>query len=224
MTRPILWLAASCLLVPAAACGPRPASTQPIGHVGAPATVPAPHYAGLFQAGATWHYEVVSESVLWDDEDPAADADGTVRTTTTEQIACTVEEVVAFAGGVASHVGCEAAGQDVPIQGAWAADARGLYRIVELPAGAAPVLDDDALVLAAQPMEHNEELTDPEHGEVIGARSVTRQDDGWCTLASWVGGDESWHGLCLGADGVITSAEAGWAGGSEHTVRITLLR
>lgn len=213
-----------------AACGApsRPASkpaVTPGASVFEQGGVPAPHYAGLFQLGAVWRYEVTTEESHWDDQDPAADADGTVRSSATSHATCSVAEVTSFAGGIASRVECDFGGQGQdPLSGIWAADATGLYRLSAWPdTGVPPERTAANRILPATPAETTEDLTDPAAPDATHARLVTRKGDGWCFTEQFAMADESWSGFCLGAGGVPTDGEFGWAGGSEHSTRFSLL-
>ena len=118
------------------------------GHTVGP-SVPVPRYAALFHAGQRWTY-------LFTHVVPAA-------RTVEGRATCAVVEVRAFAGGVASRIACspsigvETPMTHDPVEGVWAADARGLWRLpLGLPASGAPTFDtaDDAyLVLAASSTE-----------------------------------------------------------------------
>jgi hypothetical protein len=62
--------------------------TQPSGQ-----SPPAPSAAaafGLFCAGNSWRFAIKSESSIWDDADPAADAQGNVTTVSTSETTCKV--------------------------------------------------------------------------------------------------------------------------------------
>jgi hypothetical protein len=209
-------LTATCL-VTAAACGGKPGPTRP---ASAPAGVPAPHYAALFQPGASWRYEVHQEWVT--QEDPETGDGGEVRQESTEEVTCTVTEVVSFPGAVASRIDCGVSDHD-PIGGLWAADASGLYRIAEMPAGAPPVLDADALVLPAAPVARVEELTDPDRVEPVGTVTISREADAWCHEIFSMRSEASQQ-VCFGDDGVITRAQSGTATGMERYATFTLRR
>ncbi len=177
-------------------------------------------FDGLFQADASWRFNVTSESSMWDDSDPAADPQGNVVKRSTSTATCKVIATRAFPGGRASELECDGSERvsDV-IAGVWVQTADGLYHTTSLPAeGTAPALDPAERFLDANPRPGKKEQTEPEgpDGPSGGSGSVHEIEasgDGWCVMhASW-GGDESWTRLCIDSRGPA-AGNAGWAGGS----------
>jgi len=204
-----------------AACG---ASAKP---VAAPAkgAVPAAHYAALFEAGKSWRYHVKAKIQMYEPDDPKADASGQVIEDSEHDATCAVAEARAWKGGVMSRVECDQAISDSndPLTGAWVADARGLWRVDELPEKGDPDLADARMVIASAPTagKHEQKGTGDEEG--FGeSTEIVAEGSGWCvTYTSW-GGDESYDTLCF-AGGVVRGA-AGWAGGSSHETTFELIR
>ncbi len=214
----------SCVL---AACERAPAPAKTIVTSHAPAStrvaVPAAHYAALFAQGASWHYAVTTTGEIYMPDDPGADHDGMVRDTSTGDARCRVAEVRTWPGGVMSRVECEPSlGQDDPLAGAWAADADGLYKLDDLPAGgAAPELTDEGLVIAASPAPGKR--GDDASATLGRSIAVSPRPGGWCvTRAAWAG-DESYSTLCFAKAGV-TSGASGWSGGSSHDTMFEQIR
>jgi hypothetical protein len=209
------------VVVAAAACGAK--APKPIASAKASEpVVPAAHYAALFAQGASWRYAVTTTGEMYDPDEPKADHDGMVRDKSTADARCRVAEVRTWTDGVMSRVECDGFGDRDPITGAWAADADGLYKLEDLPAaGAAPELTEEALVIAAAPVEGRR--GDADGTEFGQSTEVSPQPGGWCVTHSAWGGDESYTTLCFAKAGV-TSGASGWSGGSTHDTTFDLLR
>lgn len=210
------------VFVVVAACG----SARPPVVTPAPG-VPAAPYAGLFVQGAVWRYQVTTTSEMYEPSDPKADASGQVKESSSSTVRCSVAEARTSKAGVMSRIECDAplVPKNDPLAGAWVADARGLWRVDELPAaGAEPDLADARLVLAATPVvgKHEQKGTGDEEG--FGeSTEVTRDRGAWCvTYASW-GGDESYETLCFAGAAGVTHGAAGWSGGSTHATTFDLV-
>jgi hypothetical protein len=179
-------------------------------------------FDGLFRADASWRFTVNSESSMWDDSDPAADANGNVVTKSTGTATCKVIATRSFPGGRASQIECDDAASDRvsdTIGGVWIQNADGLWRTTALPdEGQAPTLEPYELFLAANPKPGRVENKEPEgpDGPAGGSGEIHEIEvsgDGWCVTHSSWGGDESWRQLCIDSKGPA-GGNAGWAGGS----------
>ncbi len=211
----------------ALACGgkssaPTTTTTTPGNTGGEAAAYPAPTDQALFKAGTSWTLTAVSHSSFMDDQDPAADATGVVRTSNTSQVTCAVAEVRAFASGVLSRIDCDAelsVGTTDPLAGWWAATAAGLWHLADEPA-AEPTLDASAIFLSATPVaEERRNVLDEEmeHAEII---TTSQEGAAWCVANVFAAGDEAWSSLCLDAIGPVRGS-GGWAGGAEQEVTFT---
>ncbi len=208
---------------PAAPATPAPApSPAPVA-----GGVPAAHYAALFRRGAAWTYKVTRTSEMYDPDDPKADKDGQLKESSTALTHCSVAEVRTWSAGVVSRVECDdpIIPNNEPLASAWAADARGLFRVEDMPAaGADPDLADARMVIAAAPTAGRDEHKGTGEEEGFGeSTEIVQKDGAWCvTYASW-GGDDSYDTLCFAAAGVISGA-GGWSGGSSHDTTFDLVR
>lgn len=214
------------LLVFVAACGPKAASTTDVGNGGgAPAGfAPAKEYAALFQPNAMWTFATENTDDHWDDQDPAADANGNVHATTAGEASCTVTAVTPFDGGVMSQIDCGDLGGEMgfdPLTGTWVANAAGLYRFAGEQATAVPDLKGQTPVLDAVPKTYaHEDQGNEEDGEGSSSTEVTHDGEAWCWSYAMSMGDDSWTSFCLDGAGP-TSGDFGWGGGSVHEVKFT---
>jgi hypothetical protein len=229
--------ALALVLLAAAACGGKAATSDTTPDNTGGATAGGAPYATMFEQGHTWKLQVTSRESHWDDQDPAADANGNVVSEgAPRQGSCTVAQVVEVAGGKASKIECEwgtsdgegggMAGNDPLSSGAWFASDAGLYMIQELPAAGATVeVGEDELVLAAQPVAFTRSLVDENDEETEGMVQVAleQKDGAWCYTYSAALGDEIWMTLCFGPDD-LRGGDFGWAGGSEHTTTFTVVK
>jgi len=205
-----------------AACGgkPAPATTPPVDNGGG-AAPPGPPYAALFEKGRSWTYQLDVDNSYWDDQDPAADADGNVHSKSSVEASCKVVGVEDVDGGKLSHIECtgfEDTGLgNEPLSGDWFADATGVYR------GGYSDGEGRSLVLAAKPVARQETSKDnpDDPTQETGFLTIEQKGDDWCWTSSFAWGDESWESLCFGEDG-ITEGTFGWAGGSVHEATFTL--
>ena len=209
----------SLLVLATAACGGARPTPAP-----APA-VPAAHYARLFADGAAWTYQVTTSTETNEPDDPRADQDGNVRASTTARVRCRVALARRWSAGVMSRIECDQpimSNRD-PLAGAWVADARGLYKIDDLPAAGDPDLVDARVVIAAAPVagesRHDGQGDEAGFGE---STKIEQKGAAWCvTYASW-GGDESYDTLCFAGD--VVRGAGGWSGGSSHDTTFELVR
>lgn len=208
-------LAACKSSAPPAPTGPKP-----------PEPVAEATFDGLFKAGTSWRFTVRSESSMWDDTDPAADANGNVTTESTSETSCKVTATVTFPGGRASEVEC-AEGTDwrvsERIAGVWIQTTEGLWHDTSLPEeGKAPTLDPATRFLAAAPTPVSKRDEEPESPDGPSGGSGSTLDiepsgDGWCVSTAYWGGDESWQKLCIDSVGPAAGS-TGFAGGSTSEV------
>jgi hypothetical protein len=220
------------VLLAAAGCGGKSSgsSTTPHGATG------GPPYAAMFEQGHTWTLEVKTHDAMWDDQDPAANAQGmVVNDSGPRPGSCKVAQVIDVAGGKASKIECEwgssgeegeILGNDPLSTGAWYANDTGLYMINELPEpGATVEVGENELVLGAQPAAFSKSLVDENDEETEGMAQIAleQKDGAWCWSYSAAIGDELWMTLCFAPDG-LRNGDFGWAGGSEHTTTFTVVK
>lgn len=220
----------SCLLLLAACAGPgAPAGVSNVGPgVGPAVYAPAPHYAGLFEDGRSWTYQVETSTSFYDPSDSRADADGNVKDVQAGTATCRVIETGVLPNGRISRIECQgldgSMGMD-PITGVWATDPRGLWKVERaVEPGEIPAMPDDEMTLSSAPAPSRKETFDPEFGpDPVGAVEVTQEGDAWCRQWLAVMGDEAWTKLCFTGEGIV-GGEFGWAGGSVNETTFTLVR
>ncbi|MEZ4399043.1 MAG: hypothetical protein R3B06_03445 [Kofleriaceae bacterium] len=218
-------------------------------HAGAPATIGnadvgpaavAPPAAelmhGLFAGDRTLVYDVTSESSYWDDQNPAADANGNVTSTATEAITChlTVGRVGRYR---TASIDCDPSadgdgfGSSVleEVVRVFVTDGERLWRLDagSLPATAdalaAALPDAPVLVQGQRPVaERHSDAEDGGSGDFGSAYAVTAQGDGWCVADDSWGGDEGGSSWCLSAAHGLVSASWYFAGGASHDQRAVL--
>jgi hypothetical protein len=188
-------------------------------------------YRLLFDAGRTWSYRVEASRSWWDDQDPRADAQGSVHEAASGEMICRVAEVRALAAGViAAELGCEGAA-NIPVHpsspsGVYVATGAGLWRFDTYPAeGVLATLDPDKSLMARAPVPRSIEEKDGEQ-EGFGAMFTVMPagDGGWCSESLWVGGDEGGWRLCFEPGRGLVSGGAHFAGGSYAEYRFELER
>ena len=220
------------VLLATAACGGKsaPKTVTPVDNGGG--TEPAaPPYMALFDKGRSWTFALEQSDSYYDDQDPAADQYGMVRSTSQGHASCTVDSVVDFEGGKASLVVCGGdlaennMGRD-PMGGVWIANAEGLHHAASsfLPEnGEPPDMEYATLILERVPVAKEEPGFDDEENPENQTSFLTIKQDGdaWCWESSFAWGDESWDSLCIGPDG-FESGSFGWAGGSDHEITFTV--
>lgn len=204
MTKTIL----ASTLLSLAACGPKASSgevTDPCADHKGGTTGPA--YGALFTEGASWQLEMTTTDTYYDDE-----GSGETRTSSTEPVVvtCNVARLTEVEGVKLSEIVCDEPEEVVEaLAGAWAMNARGVWRLGEWPGdGVAPELLDDDMEIAAVPVA----------GTVTGEETevrVERKGDAWCHSEAYIIGDDSFMSLCVGPDG---PTEASWGGGSANHI------
>ena len=203
-------LALAGALVACSSTSPRPPPPPPP----TPPTPPTPRagyqpdaaFAALFVDGATWPLDVVVTDSVWDEEDPKADAEGWVRTTTTARGSCHVAKVFPGEHSVSSWIDCDYGvplrRESDPVRGTWAADDRGIHwdwLTEPTDAGYVPGPDDDprfALPLAAS----REGGGGVEGGELW--IEISQKGDGWCASYDDTMGSHLWQAVCIAPDGI----------------------
>lgn len=219
------------LLLGLAACGPKATktTTTPVDNGGGePAK--GPPYGGIFESGKSWTFAVTHADSYWDDQDPAADANGNVKSESTWTSTCRVDAVAEIDGGKASHVSCEgwedSQGGQQTISGLWFMDGSGLYYYgeAEMPeAGSTISRQEGTFFLPAAP-EAKQDVghdNDDDPTQETSFLTIRAEGEGWCRESSFAWGDESWDFLCVDPDGFV-SGEYGWAGGSVHETKFEL--
>jgi hypothetical protein len=202
-----------------AACGPKAAPSGPKGFE------PDPSYAALFHKGQTWTFTVDTAD---DELDDSSDTGEFKNVKDKFDADCTVTDVAAFDGGVASTIDCPdlagRGGSADPLTGLWIADATGAYHPSDgaLPAaGAKPTYTADDLRFASPPAARHSEEHDPQFGDDPTSEiDVSQQGGAWCWSWQVTAGDEGWATLCVAADGPVNGS-FGWAGGSSHEATFT---
>lgn len=183
--------------------------------------VPVPAlYAPLLTDGASMGFDVLVESAMYDDQDPAAGEDGYIRRSETSQATCTVRALFHDATAAASEITCD--GEGGQLAGYWAADAEGLWQLTAEPADSGAVNGLRATLqpaIAAAPHGSDEAFASEEG---FGSRRVVeRSGDGWCVRRESWGGDESSLLLCFAEGTGITTMISAWSGGSDQSTTWT---
>lgn len=204
--------------------------------------------AGLFAGDRTLVYDVTSESSFWDDQDPAADANGNVNSKATQAVTCQLTVATIGTYRTATIACAEDAdgnsfGSRVleEFERTFVTDGTRLWRLEAgaMPSTAAeleaalPATPD--LVAGQQPVEQgaygdNSDDDDgdgnPDDGEEDerfgSSHKVSAIDDGWCIADDGWGGDEGGSGWCLSAARGVVSASWYFAGGSSQDQRAEL--
>ena len=175
---------------------------------------PAAHYATLFDGGHTFMYTHTSSSAFWDDEDPAADESGMVRSSETATVTCMTTVVLHTAQAAVANFECD--GNGGHMEGVWVADATGLWHLREEPAAEADIAGlrvTETPQIAAEPVTFsNEEESDEGHSS---SNSVDNNGSTWCAHESHSGGDEAGRSVCFTPGQGISSASDWWSGGSD---------
>lgn len=216
------------LLLLAAACHRGAAPTPAIGAT-APGTAPAPGlFAGLFAGDRTAIYDVTRSRSHWDDQDPAADANGMVTDESTEPVTCRVD-VETVGPYRTATVTCDD-DDDAPatlrspifekLEASYVTDDTRLWRVdlLEAPITVADVqaslVDKPDLVLGQAPVhEEDEDEEEPRFGSV---HEVVVEGDGWCVGDGSWGGDEGGSSYCISAARGLTKVTWYFAGGESH--------
>jgi hypothetical protein len=209
---------------------PTSPSSTPTGTSTATSNSPAPArggfqpdaaYAALFQDGTEWSLDVVATKATRDEENPAADADGWVRSSTTGRGACRVVKTIAFEGGVASQVDCDYGvalkRSHDPLTGVWVADADGLYwhQQEQMPVGSEPEHTESQRLLTVPlaPLHDEGSFIDGSY-----KREIVQRGGAWCWSYEDTAGSRRWQSLCVAPDGVTegTWGETGQAWSFEY--------
>jgi hypothetical protein len=200
----------------AVACGTRGPVPPPAPPAPAPAPptgtfTPDPAYAGLFRDGAVWPLDVVGTHSYFDDENPAADTEGQVKTSTTSRGRCRVVGVASFSWGVASQIDCDY-GMRLernfdPISGVWVADAHGLRWVDGVDLSVARQLEEGGyVILPAPPAAWHDAISTGDGGSL--EQAAERRGDAWCRSYANVMGSRISETACFAADGFT---EGGWS-------------
>lgn len=227
-------------------------------HGGAPArpvanTPPAPargeFMAGMFAADRTLIYDVTQESSFYDDQDPAADANGMVKSAWTAPVTCHL--AVATLGRYrTATIACDDDDGDAAtlrprvleeLERTFVTDGAQLWRLEggEQPTTVAELegaLPEPPDLVAGQPSveqggyddpsDDDDGDGDPDDGEEDArfgqAHRITATTDGWCVEDESWGGDESGASWCVSAARGVTSVTWYFAGGSSQDQRAEL--
>ena len=224
-------------VVAVAACHHAPAPVA-VANGGGPGAAPAAPWAGLFAGDRTLVYDVTTSSSYYDDQDPAADANGNVNSEATAAVTCHLAVATVGAYRTAAITCDDPDGDDATLGGpifeqlvrTYVTDGTRLWRLeagagfdsaAELE-GVLPAEPD--LVRDQQPVEreqHDDADSEAYGGDFGSVHRVTAAGDGWCIEdASW-GGDEGGTGGCVGPRGV-TSVSWYFAGGSSQDAKAEL--
>lgn len=201
--------------------------------------------AGMFAADRTLVYDVTQEASFFDDQDPAADASGMVKTASTDPVTCHL--AVATVGRYrTATIACDdgdASGARVleELERTYVTDGAQLWRLEggELPTTVgdleAALPDAPDLVAGQQPVEQggyddtsddDDGDGDPDDGEDDArfgtVHRVTAAGDGWCVEDEGWGGDEGGASWCVSASRGVTSVTWYFAGGSSQDQRAEL--
>jgi hypothetical protein len=208
----ILYLSLSALSLAACGGAATPAVT-PASGAAVPAQAKGLPYGPLFETGRTWRYRVM---VGISDSETAEDG---MRRETHETI-CKVAEVRQEGEVALSSIECEqmtAPSVDSPIGGAWAADARGLWRLEKMPAaGTAPTFRDYDFVLDPAPKPQRE--GDEESGVYF---TVERRGDLWCSTYEEQLAEGTTRALCFDPARGVVSGSTSFAGTDTPSVELT---
>lgn len=215
-------------LVTIAACHRGGAPAPAIGAT-APGTAPA---AGLFDAlfsgDRTAIYDVTRTSSYWDDQDPAADANGQVKSESTDPVTCHVDVETVGAYRTATITCDDDDGDEATLrspifehlEASYVTDGTRLWRVelLEAPITVADVeaslVNKPDLVLDQVPVhEEDEDEEEPRFGSV---HSVTAEGDGWCVGDGSWGGDEGGSSWCVSAARGLAKVTWYFAGGSSQ--------
>jgi hypothetical protein len=226
-------------------------------HGGGPArplanTPPAPpptvaFMAGLFGGDRTLIYDVTQEASFFDDQDPAADASGVVKTASTDPVTCHLAvatlgryrtATIACDDGAAATSGARVLDE---LERTYATDGAQLWRLEggELPTTVADLeaaLPDAPDLVAGQPSVEQGGYDDtsddddgdgnPDDGEDDArfgtVHRVTATTDGWCVEDEGWGGDEGGASWCVSAARGVTAVTWYFAGGSSQDQRAEL--
>ncbi|MBX3184315.1 MAG: hypothetical protein KF915_16930 [Polyangiaceae bacterium] len=141
--------------------------------------------------------------------EPSSDTPNPQKPGTPTRVTCSVTFVERRIGSVLSLIECDLQVPESPLQGAWGADARGLFRLAALPNPGEPAMvKEHELVLPALPTIFNIEITPPAPGwfqslevEAIlaepalpqpaarpaAAEPAAQAPAGWCATQRWWG-------------------------------------
>ncbi len=131
---------------------------------------------------------------------------------TLTRVSCTVTSVERRVNAILSHIECDPSLPESPLQGAWGADARGLFRLERLPEPGSPALvSEHELVLPALPTALNVELTPPAPGwfqslevaPMLLQPSTAETPAAWCATQRWWGAELGARQLCFGGGDLI---------------------
>ena len=213
------------LLTLVGACGRHapPTAPAPVGNSTpvTPLNYPAKLYAGLFEHGARYRYEIDTLYEYYDSQDPRADPNGMVKETGHGEMTCAVVEVEALPNAIASVVECDGTG-GVPVgggdpSGTFLANESGLWRMesLEVARTRPPVPGDE--VMASTPMVRHSE----DDGVILDV--VDSYDGTWCWSIAYSEGDDGGVTLCF-KNGAIVSGSSMWAGGSSREASYHLVQ
>ena len=190
----------------------------------------APLYAPLFQPGRAWRYRV-ERLVESQDPDQPGDAPPTEKKEVGEAT-CRVARLVHWKTAIGSEIACDgelardSVRRAVPVayafvEGAWMANADGLWRIdVAALDGPQPAGDRSARVMSPRPTR-SENNRAPK-GEREEIRMLERLGGRWCRTEGISKGDQYSDTLCFdGADG-LSAGMRQFSGGEFCEVRFCL--
>lgn len=196
-----------------AACGPKPATSTPVGGT-PPGPAAGPVYAAMFAADATWSFTGTYSTQPPPDVGPSSKEP--------VDVTCT-SKVDTVPVGKRATVKCQTTkGDPMPLgmapEGQWISTPWGLWTI----ATEDTVLDRKTVLIKAVHEAHDDHITGKE-GEVGEENYFAKpsKDGGWCFGWSVAAGDEAGWEMCMTHERGIVSTTAFSAGATTFELALT---